>query len=57
MISEGASMMRLTNVLFEAQEHNLVAMKEQNPALLIPPKLQEIEQGPVFPLQGNGWKP
>lgn len=50
-------MMRLTNVLFEAQEHNLVAMKEQSPALPIPPTLQEIEQGPVFPLRENGWKP
>ena len=57
MVSEGANMMRLTNVLFEAEEHNLVAMREQNSALPIPPTLQEIEQGPVFPLQGNGWKP
>ena len=57
MISEGANMMRLTNILFEAQERNLVAMREQNSALPIPPTLQEIEQGAVFPLQENGWKP
>ena len=50
-------MMSLINVLFQAQEHISVGIGEQNPALPIPPTLQEIEQGPGSPLQENGWKP
>lgn len=34
--------MHLTNILFEAQEYNLVALREESPFLPSPSILQEI---------------
>lgn len=43
MFSGGADGVHLTNVLFEAQEHDLVELRNQNRVLPIPPTLQETE--------------